>query len=385
MAQQDDRPVEPVIVIRRRSSVEEEGHHGGVWKIAYADFMTAMMAFFLVMWLINAANTETKASVASYFNPIKLTDAVARRKGLLDVDEKQKSHDKDKERLKAKNAEKTIGPPSEQERAAATATASRPSNGVEAGISEIDARMLAGNATQPRATGPFDPLSDAITWAHRTRAPVEARDEKVLVVSAAATVQNDPLPVEQESQEQVAVNRNSDTRQSGSPSEAGDADASRHRLEDTADVIRRGVSAAVQKLGLTGGPGIDVTIEDDRIVLSLTDTSTFGMFAVGSPEPNTELVALLQHVAPVLTLHAEMLAIRGHTDGRPYWSDRRNNNWRLATARAEAAYGLLVRFGIDDHRFERIEGFADRRLKIPHDAEAAANRRIEIVIRAGGR
>ena len=47
--------------------------------------MTAMMCFFLVMWLINAANEQTKAAVASYFNPVKLVDSNSSRKGLEDL------------------------------------------------------------------------------------------------------------------------------------------------------------------------------------------------------------------------------------------------------------------------------------------------------------
>jgi chemotaxis protein MotB len=81
MSKLDDAPAEYIQIVVRRGHSEEEGHHGGVWKIAYADFMTAMMAFFLVMWLVNASNTEMKSSVASYFNPIKLSDNVIRKKG----------------------------------------------------------------------------------------------------------------------------------------------------------------------------------------------------------------------------------------------------------------------------------------------------------------
>ena len=90
-----------IIIIKRRSDGDHDAHHGGVWKIAYADFMTAMMAFFLVMWLINAANDQTKAAVASYFNPIKLVDQKPADKGIKDdgkstkkgeLSEKSKSH-----------------------------------------------------------------------------------------------------------------------------------------------------------------------------------------------------------------------------------------------------------------------------------------------------
>ncbi|MGE3710773.1 MAG: flagellar motor protein MotB, partial [Hyphomicrobiaceae bacterium] len=88
-----DEAAEEILIIRRRGGGEEEGHHGGVWKIAYADFMTAMMAFFLVMWLINASNTETKASIASYFNPMRLTDTVSRKNGLRKIDAKSTVED----------------------------------------------------------------------------------------------------------------------------------------------------------------------------------------------------------------------------------------------------------------------------------------------------
>lgn len=75
-----------IIIVRRRSEDDGNDHHGGVWKIAYADFMTAMMAFFLVMWLLNATDSHAKREIAHYFNPIKLIDATDDRKGISDVD-----------------------------------------------------------------------------------------------------------------------------------------------------------------------------------------------------------------------------------------------------------------------------------------------------------
>ena len=72
--EQEDVSSHPLVIVRRRRNVEEP-HHGGVWKIAYADFMTAMMAFFLVMWLINAADKKTIVQVAAYFNPMRLDRA----------------------------------------------------------------------------------------------------------------------------------------------------------------------------------------------------------------------------------------------------------------------------------------------------------------------
>ena len=58
----DDKPI---IVVKKKGG--HGGHHGGAWKIAYADFVTAMMAFFMVMWLVNSSSKSTRQSIASYF------------------------------------------------------------------------------------------------------------------------------------------------------------------------------------------------------------------------------------------------------------------------------------------------------------------------------
>ncbi|KQQ30824.1 hypothetical protein ASF53_17105 [Methylobacterium sp. Leaf123] len=77
-----DHPQE--IIIIKRHGDHEEGHHGGAWKIALADFMTAMMALFLVMWLINSTSKEQKQTIAEYFNPVKLAEVTHDRKGVND-------------------------------------------------------------------------------------------------------------------------------------------------------------------------------------------------------------------------------------------------------------------------------------------------------------
>src|SRR5471030_3367160 len=72
----------PEIIIIKRHGGHEEAHHGGAWKIAFADFMTAMMAFFLVLWIINASDKETKTVIARYFNPVKLENPSKSKKGV---------------------------------------------------------------------------------------------------------------------------------------------------------------------------------------------------------------------------------------------------------------------------------------------------------------
>ena len=78
MARNDEQPI---ILKKRRGG--EEGHHGGAWKIAYADFVTAMMAFFLLMWLISVTSPEQKNGIAEYFNPITVSQTTAESGGVM--------------------------------------------------------------------------------------------------------------------------------------------------------------------------------------------------------------------------------------------------------------------------------------------------------------
>jgi len=57
------------VIIKRKKVIKGGGHHGGAWKVAYADFVTAMMAFFMLMWLLNATTEQQRQGLADYFSP----------------------------------------------------------------------------------------------------------------------------------------------------------------------------------------------------------------------------------------------------------------------------------------------------------------------------
>jgi len=57
------------IIIKKKKINKGDGHHGGAWKVAYADFVTAMMAFFMMMWLLNATTEQQRRGLADYFSP----------------------------------------------------------------------------------------------------------------------------------------------------------------------------------------------------------------------------------------------------------------------------------------------------------------------------
>jgi chemotaxis protein MotB len=60
--------IEPEIIVKK-AKAHHAAHHGGAWKIAYADFVTAMMAFFMLLWIIGASNEEQRKGIADYFTP----------------------------------------------------------------------------------------------------------------------------------------------------------------------------------------------------------------------------------------------------------------------------------------------------------------------------
>lgn len=67
----------PPLIVVRRGKRQKHGHHGGAWKVAYADFVTAMMAFFLVMWLLGIGTREQKAAISEYFQNPSMTPGTA--------------------------------------------------------------------------------------------------------------------------------------------------------------------------------------------------------------------------------------------------------------------------------------------------------------------
>ena len=83
MAENEQEEPQPIIV--KKINKGGDGHHGGAWKVAYADFVTAMMAFFLLMWLLNVTTAEQKNAISSYFDPShpKISDNLSGSGGVL--------------------------------------------------------------------------------------------------------------------------------------------------------------------------------------------------------------------------------------------------------------------------------------------------------------
>lgn len=409
-----------IVIIRRRPPAEGEAHHGGVWKIAYADFMTAMMAFFLVMWLINAANEETRAQVASYFNPVKLVDSRTSTKGLQDLDagadgiitkEPVVNRTKTDGAEKAEPGEKKIteemllrepfaaldqiaGPADEKAKAETSKAGSLPEEagrpgrlGGKAYLDPFDPQtwQRVAATTEPGDETPAEPvLHEQIKL---EKPPEEAADKPTGEAAdkqvgktedkpaPPAEVKPQPAP---EPKAQQAAAATTEDKEAVKPREAKH-EAHAPNPEQDAKLIEKEIKNAIGVKSPGASPKLEVRSTANGVLISLTDDATFGMFAIASAEPQPVLVNYMEKIGKILNERPGKIIIRGHTDGRPFRSDV-YDNWRLSSARAHMAYYMLVRGGIDEKRVERIEGYADRELKVPNDPEAAENRRIEILL-----
>ncbi|MCJ2178249.1 flagellar motor protein MotB [Novosphingobium album (ex Hu et al. 2023)] len=270
-----NEPPKPIIV--KKITVVAAGHHGGAWKVAYADFVTAMMAFFLLLWILGATTEKQRKGIADYFTPTLV-----------------------------KNKDASAG---------------------------SGTGLLGGSS-----------LVDADDYPHRAG----QTGTKTLTIPRDAT---------------------------GGPKEGGSKvkrtmrakEAVTKKLESTMRL--RQLAKQVRLVDTTLGVRID-----------LVDDADFSMFRMGTTVLTPEAAELIGAIAEAVGPDAGQLTIRGHTDSLPYKADAQGNNWSLSAGRAETTRQALMRDGISEDRFKRIEGVADRELLIPDNPQDPRNRRISITL-----
>ena len=427
-----------IIIVRHAHGDHDEGHHGGVWKIAFADFMTAMMCFFLVMWLINAANEQTKAAVASYFNPVKLVDRNSSKKGLEDLGEGPHSagqSDQDPSQAETKGAAEGEGGTGSAEESTSQSTSSEaqketnlfanpyavlaeiaeesgtmqnisekgdggaqmsgPASGASGGEAYRDpfapdfwSQQVAANDTAGGGSGKIAGKGDSDgKVAGQTQANAAASDE---AVESAETAKPDAKVAAQEpaarTMSATAEAKEAEEQKTAEAKKPEEKKAEDHKPSEkalaTAAEIQKELAEAFSP-GEKIADGISVVATDKGVTISVTDQLDFGMFEIGSALPRRDTVLAMEKIAHTLSGQKGALTIGGHTDGRPFRSET-YDNWRLSTARAHSAYYMLVRAGIDERRVTEVAGYADRKLREAADPLAAANRRIEILLEIDG-
>ena len=263
----------PPPIIVKKVTVVAGGHHGGAWKVAYADFVTAMMAFFLLMWLLGATTEKQRKGIADYFTPTLV-----------------------------KMRQNSAG-----------------SNGLLGGSSITD-------------------------------------------------VDNYPNRQGQTGTKTLTIPRD----MTGGPKEgAGKIKRMQERLK-----ARLERSAALRKLARQ----VRMVDTTKGVRIDLVDDAQFAMFRLGTTVLTPDASALLNAIGQTVAPEPGSVTVRGHTDALPYRPGEISNNWSLSAGRAEATRQSLMRNGIGEDRFRRIEGVADREPLIRDNPQDPRNRRISIVI-----
>lgn len=386
---QNDTVQQELVIIKRRGGEEEGSHKGGVWKIAHADFMTALMAFFLVMWLIGISDEKTISGVANYFNPMRMSDAATKPKGVFTMqpegarergsgtpsDSEVKGESRVSEAEETKDGEVTL--------------LGNPYEVLDEIAKRVDAReegntSLHGNAAGDRSAmgfrDPFQPDPGL-------EASTQVTPEQPSVAQSADAARGGP---DGSGRGEDLGNRQGDGGARDSEGEGTDADGKQLAQAQMREEARasspqqlaRLIEKTVDGAGFPAIPGIKVAETPEGVLISISDNADFEMFGVSSVRPAPEMVVLMEKIGALLQGRGESIVIRGHTDSLKFRSGR-NDNWRLSTARAQMAYYMLTRGGVPEERFRRIEGHADNDLKNTADPTAGENRRVEILLLKG--
>jgi chemotaxis protein MotB len=423
------------IIIIKKKGGHGHGHHGGAWKIAFADFMTAMFAFFLVLWIINASDKDTKTVIARYFNPVKLENPAKAKKGVMGTNSAPTEG-------KDEKADKTNGPPSkEKDPKGAPPPSGEKTKDKEAGPeketkspAEVKKEKADAQKAQAEAqlfSAPYEALDKIAGGATATAPGASAEngdaDPQRLAGALSIDTFRDPFKPVGPGSPDDPVAFDADQRNKAAndiePGKAGEADkpqpnsspkarlASGEGAKPAAGEGAKPAAGGAQDEGKSGegkgaeskgggevarlekelkekveaavksgaGPAIEARQTKDGLLISLTDKLDFSMFEVGSATPRPELVRAMEAIAKIVREKPGPIVVRGHTDSRPY-KNGNYDNWRLSSERAQMAYYMLTRGGAPAERFTRVEGYADRALRDPAHPLSAVNRRLEILL-----
>jgi chemotaxis protein MotB len=305
----DDKPI---IVIKKKGG--HGGHHGGAWKVAYADFVTAMMAFFMVMWLVNSAETTTKQNIASYF----------RRPGIFQS---------------GSGTPLLIG---------------------ESGI-------LNG---MPPPMGTEKGKKGAQTGAsvqYKKKSGTDDEDGKKQLSYRGEDDASKPLNTNSENAGVITEN----------PGDHLSRAKLQEQLEEIAEEIKQKIAAMPELSELLGVVDIKVDADGLKIEIMDTDKSSmFASGSASITSEAKEAFFKVADILKKLPTSIEILG-HTDSQSFGKWKGG-YSNWELSSDRANAARRLLEWSGVEPDRITSVVGRADKELRNTENPMAAANRRISL-------
>jgi len=309
------------IIIKRIKKVAG-GHHGGAWKVAYADFVTAMMAFFLLLWLLNATEAENLAGLADYFAP---TVGVKDQMG--------------------------IG-----------------FRGGKAALSEgigADKNTNKGVVFGGVPTGPITKVTTEIK--ERTD---QDEQEKIEVLINDVNTQKKGSHDNTDEQNAAAL-----TSVIKTPD-----DANEEEIKKTQQAVQNVINDMVKDRRLDEG-SVEIRRTPEGLLIEIKDLTGNSMFENETAVMKKKLKNGLSELSKILRNLPNTLAIIGHTSSTPLQTKNSGyTKWELSADRANASRALLIKNGVAEEQISRIEGRADN---VPYDRrrpEAVVNNRIDIII-----
>lgn len=321
------------VVIKRGGDEGGHGHHGGAWKVAYADFVTAMMAFFLLMWLLNATSEDQRRGIADYFAPSNIFGRTLSGAGAPFGGSSMTDDNSQVARAGTPSAVPAPRPQSPDD------------DSEDIGEPYRDRLPEGGLYPQPHEAGGQARMAGPRT--DRAAAGAEA-------VSAVESIARGEASVRSEAER-----------------------AENAAFDAAAGEIRQAIQADARLAEFGRQLAIDTT--PDGLRIQLIDEERRPMFALGGSHPNEAAKLLVQKLAPILATLPNAVSIAGHTDAAPFRGQARSN-FDLSAERANAVRRLLNDAGLPDSRVRSITGNADRDLLLPNEPLAASNRRIAIVL-----
>ncbi|WP_114393733.1 flagellar motor protein MotB [Oleisolibacter albus] len=312
-----------------------EGHHGGAWKVAYADFVTAMMAFFLLLWLLNVTTAEQKMGIADYFAPASASKQESGAGGVM--------------------GGRTMTAPGAMMNDSSPVSPAMPVPSVPPGGSEEEEK------DESPSTG--------------KGAPTEASDGKGYGPDGGG------LSILERAGATKSADANHDGKIDEKELKEALAKLEQEQFQQAAQELRQAIQSVPELRDLAQNLIIDQTREGLRI--QLVDQEGYSMFPGGSAKMFPQTAQLLSLVSQAVGKLPNRLSVSGHTDSSPYPPGSSYTNWELSTDRANASRRALEATGIDPKRFETVVGRADRDPLFPTDPKSPRNRRISIVLLRG--
>jgi len=349
-AEAEEKPL-PIIIKKHVGG--HGGGHGGAWKIALADMMTAMMAFFLLMWLLGSTNSEARKSIADYFKSTPLlkmgsnagSNGVFGGRSMISPEGMPDSI--------AQTSVANVMPPTTE--TGGNDRDEGPSGQLSPDGKNKEGEGRSGEAKGPAEGGQVDDVGEGSQASTSNTQEGQAKNgDKQDPKSAGGNGQTE------EAQKQAAAaadQKNFDELQK-KVTEAISKDASLSKIADQVQFVK----------------------VKDGLRIEIVDKADFSMFSVGTTRVLPRASALISQLATAISELPNQVVIRGHTDGLAYALDSESNNWILSAERAESTRQVLIRAGVPESQMARVEGVADTEPYNGADPLDVRNRRISMTL-----